>query len=122
MAVKKTSTAKKAASAKPVEEKRRPTTKSQTLAYIAEETGLSRTQVGDVLDALNRLVARDLDPKAGIGNYTIPGLAKIRVVRKEATEARKGRNPFTGEEIEIKAKPAHNTVRISPVKALKEMV
>ena len=52
----------------------------------------------------------------------MPGLMKIKVVRKPATKARPGINPFTGEEIMIKAKPARNVVKVTPLKNLKEMV
>jgi nucleoid DNA-binding protein len=47
---------------------------------------------------------------------------KVTVVRKPATKARKGLNPFTGEEIMFKAKPARNVVRIRPLKGLKDLV
>jgi len=47
---------------------------------------------------------------------------KIKTVKKEATKARKGTNPFTGEEMMFKAKPASTSVKILPLKALKEMV
>ena len=44
------------------------------------------------------------------------------VVKKPATKSRPGINPFTGEKITIKAKPASKTVRVRPLKNLKEMV
>jgi nucleoid DNA-binding protein len=47
---------------------------------------------------------------------------KVKVVRKPATKARKGTNPFTGEEMMFKAKPARNVVKVLPLKGLKEMV
>ena len=47
---------------------------------------------------------------------------KIKVVRKPATKARKGINPFTGEETTFKAKPARNVVKVLPLKGLKDMV
>ena len=46
---------------------------------------------------------------------------KIQVKSKPATKARKGRNPFTGEEMMFKAKPASRVVKIQPLKRLKEM-
>jgi nucleoid DNA-binding protein len=52
----------------------------------------------------------------------LPGLAKIKVIRKPATKERKGINPFTGEEAVFKAKPARNVIKIQPLKALKDMV
>ena len=47
---------------------------------------------------------------------------KVKVVRKPATKARKGINPFTQEETVFKAKPARNVVKVLPLKALKDMV
>jgi nucleoid DNA-binding protein len=47
---------------------------------------------------------------------------KVKVVKKPATKARLGKNPFTGEEIMIKAKPARKTVKVTALKGLKDMV
>ena len=47
---------------------------------------------------------------------------KMRVVKKKATKARKGVNPFTGEEMMFKAKPATKVVKVAPLKGLKDMV
>jgi hypothetical protein len=47
---------------------------------------------------------------------------RIKVVRKPATKAREGKNPFTGEMMMFKAKPARNVVKVSAMKALKSMV
>lgn len=52
----------------------------------------------------------------------IPGLMKVKVIRKPATKARKGINPFTKEETVFQAKPARNVVKILPLKGLKDMV
>lgn len=94
--------------------------KSQVIGGIAEKTGLARKQVSSVCEALGELIKREL--KKGPGVFTVPGLMKLTLVKKPATKARPGRNPFTGEEIMIKAKPARNVVRIRPLKQLKEMV
>jgi len=99
---------------------KKPTTKSEALGYIADKTGLTKKDVGSVFDALHTLVKRDL--KRGPGVFTMPGLMKIKVVRKPATKSRPGINPFTGEDIMIKAKPARNVVKVTPLKNLKEMV
>ncbi|RME34231.1 MAG: DNA-binding protein [Gammaproteobacteria bacterium] len=97
-------------------------TKSEILATLAEETGLSKKDVSAVLDALGNLAHRHLKPR-GSGEITIPGLGlKLRRVKRPATKARKGRNPQTGEEITIKARPAHNVVRATILKSLKEAV
>jgi nucleoid DNA-binding protein len=117
MAVKKRATAKNKTSAKAA---KKPTTKSETLNFIADKTDLTRKEVSSVFDALGTLMKRDL--KRGPGVYTVPGMMKVKVVRKPATKARKGINPFTGEEMMFKAKPARNVVKVLPLKGLKEMV
>ncbi len=117
MAVKKKATARRKTTAKAA---KKPTTKSETLTYIAEKTDLTKRDVSEVFDALSLLMKRDL--KRGPGVYTVPGLMKVKVVRKPATRARKGVNPFTGEEMMFKAKPARNVVKVLPLKGLKEMV
>ena len=67
------------------------------------------------------MIKKDLG-KRGPGTFTVPGLMKIKVVRKPATKARKGTNPFTGEEMMFKAKPARNVVKVQALKGLKDMV
>jgi hypothetical protein len=54
--------------------------------------------------------------------FTLPGLAKLKLVRKPATKARQGINPFTKQPQMFKAKPARNLVRIQPLKALNEKI
>ena len=117
MAVKK-KTAKKKVVAKAV---KRPTTKAETFTYIADKTGLTKKDVSAVFESLNTLVKRDIR-RTGPGMYTLPGLMKIKVVRKPATKSRKGVNPFTGEAMVFKAKPARNVVKVLPLKGLKDMV
>lgn len=95
-------------------------TKSEVLVHISEATELTRKQVSSVFDALSMLMNRHLK-KRGAGEFTLPGLAKCKVVRKPATKARKGINPFTGEKTTFKAKPARNAVKVRPLKKLKEM-
>ena len=56
------------------------------------------------------------------GLFLVPGFAKFVVIKKPATKARKGTNPFTGEEMMFKAKPARKIVRARPVKAAKDAV
>jgi nucleoid DNA-binding protein len=108
----------KAAAAKTPAKK--PPTKSEIFATIAEETGLTKRQVAAVFESLGQQIGKSLG-KRGPGQFTIPGLAKITVQRKPATKARKGINPFTGEETMFKAKPARNVVKMRPLKALKDM-
>ncbi len=96
-------------------------TKSEILRHLSESTGVSRKEVQAIFDELNGLIAKNLK-KSGPQNFTVPGLCKIVVQRKPATKARKGINPFTGEETTFKAKPARNVVKVRPLKALKDMV
>ncbi len=121
MAVKKKiakTTAKKKVVAKAV---KKPTTKAETFTYIAEKTGLTKKDASAVFESLNTLIRRDIR-RTGPGMYTLPGLMKIKVVRKPATKSRKGVNPFTGEAMVFKAKPARNVVKVLPLKGLKDMV
>ena len=94
-------------------------TKSQIVASISESTGLSKKQVGSVMDAMDSLVERSIK-KRGVGEFTLPGMLKITTVKKPARKARKGINPFTGEETMFKAKPASIAVKVRPLKKLKE--
>jgi len=96
-------------------------TKSQIIADIADKTELTKKDVNAVFSELANLIKRDLK-KNGPGAFTVPGLMKIKVVHKPATKARKGINPFTGEETTFKAKPARNVVKVLALKALKDMV
>ncbi len=98
-----------------------PLTKSQLLTELSESTELSKKQVQTVLDELADLIERHVKKRAA-GQFTLPGLMKVTVVRKPATRARKGINPFTGEETTFKAKPARNVVKVRPLKKLKDMV
>ncbi|MFL5241422.1 MAG: HU family DNA-binding protein [Gemmataceae bacterium] len=100
----------------------RPLTKSAILQELATETTLSKKQVSDVFEALGSLVKRELGKK-GTGIVTVPGIAlKIKKVIRKASPPRMGRNPATGEEMMIKAKPARTVVKALPLKSLKEMV
>lgn len=98
-----------------------PRTKSEILGLLAETTGLSKRDVSNVFSSLTHLISTDVGKK-GCGVFTVPGLMKIRRISKPATKARKGINPFTGEETTFKAKPARNIVKVRPMKALKDMV
>ena len=99
----------------------KPQTKSQIMTALADKTGLAKKDVQAVFDELSGLIKKDLG-RRGPGQFTISGLVKLKVVRKPATKARKGINPFSGEEMMFKAKPARNVVKDLPLKALKDMV
>ncbi len=113
--------AKKKAAKRKAGAKNRPRTKGGILRELAERTDLSRAQVVSVFDEMSSLIKADLGKK-GPGAFTVPGLLKIKVVRKPATKARKGINPFTGEEMMFKAKPARNAVKCLALKGLKDLV
>src|SRR5690606_30974428 len=97
-------------------------TKSEIYAQIVEDTGLSKKDVAAVFDSLSSQIKKSLGGRNGSGLFTVPGLLKMRVVKKPATKARKGVNPFTGEEMMFKAKPASKTVKVAALKGLKDMV
>jgi nucleoid DNA-binding protein len=123
MAAKKKAVAKAAAKAvkAPAVSADKPFTKSETYAYLAHATGLSRKQVASIFENLAGLIGKSLGKK-GPGIYVVPGLMKVKVVRKPATKEREGINPFTGEKTIFKAKPARNVVKVQALKGLKDMV
>ena len=94
-------------------------TKSEIVAQITKDTDLSRKQVTAVFDSLNGQIKKSL--RSG-GLFTVPGLLKLKVVKKPATKAREGISPFTKEKMVFKAKPASKKVRALPLKALKAFV
>ena len=94
-------------------------TKTQILDAVAEATELSRKQVSAVLDELTNVIELHIK-KRSVGEFVLPGLLKITTVKKPATKARKGINPFTGEETMFKAKPASTAVKVRPLKKLKD--
>ena len=96
-------------------------TKSEVFRSLSESTGLTRQQITTVFENLNQLIEANIG-KRGPGIFVLPGIAKIKVIRKPATKEREGINPFTGEQTIFKAKPARNVVKIQPLKALKDMV
>ena len=96
-------------------------TKSAVYTEIATAAKLTRKQVAEVFDTLSKIVKRELGKK-GPGSFTLPGMAKLKLVKKPATKARQGINPFTKQPQMFKAKPARNIVRIRPLKTLNEMV
>ena len=100
---------------------KKPMTKTEIVAALTESTELTKQQVTGLFDELAKLIEKNLSDE-GPGELAIPGLMKIKVVRKPATEERKGINPFTKEETVFKAKPARNVVKIVPLKGLKDMV
>ena len=98
-------------------------TKTQLFAEIAENTGLSKNDVGSVFDELSNAIERHVK-KGAVGTFTLPGLLKIKTVNKPAREAQTGvPNPFRpGETMDVAAKPASVQVKALALKKLKDMV
>ena len=94
-------------------------TKSQLIEKIASENEIAKKDVKGVLETLASVGYKELK-KTGV--FLLPGFAKFVVIKKPATKARKGTNPFTGEPMTFEAKPARKIVRARPVKAAKDAV
>jgi nucleoid DNA-binding protein len=95
-------------------------TKSQLVEKISEQhSTLSKRDIKGVVETLATVGHKELK-KSGV--FVVPGFAKFVVVKKPATKAREGTNPFTGEKMMFKAKPARKIVRARPVKAIKDAV
>ena len=93
--------------------------KTQILNELAENTGLNKKEISSVFDELAILIQRHIKKRSG-GEFVLPGLLKIQTLKKPATKERKGKNPFTGEDTVFKAKPASTTVKVRPLKKLKD--
>jgi DNA-binding protein HU-beta len=111
MATKKTAAPKKAGT--------KAMSKSNLIHAVAEAVGegLTKKQVKSVLESLITVGHGELK-KAGL--FTLPGFAKFRVIKKPATKARQGINPFTKQPQTFAAKPASKAVRARPIKAIKD--
>ena len=94
-------------------------TKSQLIENIANQSDLAKKDVKAIMEALAVIGYKELK-KSGV--FMLPGFAKFVVIKKPATKARKGINPFNGQEMMFKAKPARKVVRARPVKAAKDAV
>jgi nucleoid DNA-binding protein len=98
-----------------------PLSKTNLIRTITDVTGLGKKDVVCALDCFVQVIEKHIKA-GGPGKFVFPGVMKIVVVKKPARSARKGVNPFTGEEIMIKAKPAYKAIKIKALKKLKEMV
>lgn len=97
----------------------KPMTKSELISQIAERSELRKTEVKGVIEALAAVGYKELKKN---GSFLVPGFAKFVVIKRPATKARKGINPFTKEPTVFKAKPARKIIRARPVKAAKDAV
>ncbi len=93
--------------------------KSELIGKIAEEHSLSKRDVKGVIESVAAIGYKELKKS---GAFVVPGFAKFVVVKKPATKARKGINPFTKEETIFKAKPARKVIKARPVKGVKDAV
>ena len=89
-----------------------PLTQSQLVTEVADRAGLTKAETKSVLEALEEIVLEQLGDAQKV---KIGGVVQLNVRVKEATGPRKGRNPATGEEITIAAKPASVTVKARPL-------
>jgi len=96
-------------------------TKTEILNAIAQATSISKKEVSAVLDELSNLIERHIKKRA-VGEFTLPGLLKVKSVARPARPARKNvPNPFKpGELMDIPRKPATTRVKVLPLKKLKE--
>ena len=95
-------------------------TKSELIQKIADHhSDLTKKDVKGVIEALATVAYKELK-KTGV--FLLPGFAKFVVIKKPATKARPGINPFTKEPTMFKARPARKIIRARPVKAAKDAV
>ena len=94
--------------------------KSALINAVVQEVGeISRKEVKTILETLADVAYKELK-KSGI--FTVPGFAKFRVVKKPATKAREGVNPFTKQPMTFAAKAASKSVRARAIKSIKDSV
>ena len=101
---------------------KKPLSRSQVVAAIAETSGVPKKEVAACMEALAGEIKKALGPK-GPGVFNLAGLIKIVKKKKPATPAKKGvKNPFTGEIRDVPAKPASWKVSVRALKTLKAMI
>lgn len=97
-----------------------PLSKSALIQTLADKSDkLSRKDVKSMLETMVTIGHNELKKN---GLFVLPGLVRLTVVKKPATKARKGINPFTGEPTVFKAKPARKVIKARPVKAAKDAI
>ena len=109
---------KKAAEAEKMKPVKAKLSKSQVFEALAEDSGMSKSEVKKLWGSLERLIEASICDQ-GYGQFTLPGLMKVTTVRRPAIKARRGINPFTKEETWFKDKPASTGVRIQALKKMK---
>jgi DNA-binding protein HU-beta len=93
--------------------------KTQLIQTIADKLEMTKKDVKDVLETLASVGYAEMKKT---GEFMLPGFAKFVVIKKPATKAREGINPFTKEPTIFKAKPARKVIKARPVKAAKDAV
>ena len=93
--------------------------KSALVHHLAGTSGAAAKDVRAVIAALEDTIRASISKK-GPRTFVLPGLLKITAVAVPAKKARKGINPFTGQETVFKAKPATVKVKVRPMKKLKD--
>jgi len=88
-------------------------TKSEILAALAEGSTMSKKEVGEFLEKMTNLAYKEVKNN---GEFVLPGFGKFVKIKRAA---RQGRNPATGETIQI---PAKTVVKFRVAKAAKEAV
>ena len=100
--------------------KKKVMTKSALYSELAEKTGLKKTEITAVIDALGEIAKYQLGPK-GAGVFTLPGMARFKLRKVKAVKGGEvKKNPLNGQEYTTKDKPAHNKVRASAIKLFAE--
>jgi nucleoid DNA-binding protein len=98
----------------------KPPTRNEVYRDIAGKTGLTRKDVVAVCDALTKAMVKSVKTH---GTFNYMGLLKLTLVKKPAVAGGKlVRNPFTGDMVKQKARPASRSVRVRPLKAIKDML
>jgi len=109
---------RKAPAAKPAGNK--PPTRNEVYREIATKTGVTRKDVVAVCGALTDVMVKSVKRH---GTFNHLGLMKLTLVKKPAIAGGKlVRNPFTGEMVPQKPRPASRSVRVRPLKAIKDML
>lgn len=94
--------------------------KTQILNELSARAEVTRKQAAALIDELGSIISRHIS-KNGPGEFVLPGMLKINTRKKPAVKAGMRKNPFTGEMTKGKAKPASVSVKVRPLKKLKDM-
>lgn len=95
-------------------------TKTEFISAIqSHNTSLTRHEIINVLDSMSAVVIAALKTD---GHAIVPGVVKLKAVKRPATPERPGVNPFTKQPVTIPAKPESLKVKASPAKSVKDAV